>query len=155
MAGHGPDHAGYPREIIVLFTTEGDELIIHAHALERRLQEVARSMNTRNYGHTKSGNSSPSMRPFRRYPAAGSARENRHGRARQQPALGECRRPIYAQALWVVEAMTRWVAMSSVEVVNQRLDHADVAVTMRVQQHVTQQDDQAAADGLRAPSDIV
>jgi integrase len=35
-----------------------------------------------------------------------------------------------------------------VKVVAQRLGHADVAVTMRVYQHVTAQDDQAAADAL-------
>lgn len=35
-----------------------------------------------------------------------------------------------------------------VKVVSQRLGHADVAVTMRVYQHVTRQDDQAAADAL-------
>jgi integrase len=35
-----------------------------------------------------------------------------------------------------------------VKVVTQRLGHADVAVTMRVYQHVTAQDDQAAADAL-------
>jgi len=34
------------------------------------------------------------------------------------------------------------------KVVTQRLRHADVAVTMRVYQHVTAQDDQAAADAL-------
>ena len=34
------------------------------------------------------------------------------------------------------------------KVVTQRLGHADVAVTMRVYQHVTAQDDQAAADAL-------
>ena len=35
-----------------------------------------------------------------------------------------------------------------VKVVSQRLGHADVAVTMRVDQHVTAQDDQRAADAL-------
>jgi integrase len=35
-----------------------------------------------------------------------------------------------------------------VKVVSQRLGHADVAVTMRVYQHVTAQDDRAAADAL-------
>jgi integrase len=35
-----------------------------------------------------------------------------------------------------------------VKVVTQRLGHADVAVTMRVYQHVTAQDDRAAADAL-------
>jgi integrase len=35
-----------------------------------------------------------------------------------------------------------------VKVVAQRLGHADVAVTMRVYQHVTAQDDAAAADAL-------
>jgi len=35
-----------------------------------------------------------------------------------------------------------------VKVVSQRLGHADVAVTMRVYQHVTEQDDRAAADAL-------
>ena len=35
-----------------------------------------------------------------------------------------------------------------VNVVSQRLGHADVAVTMRVYQRVTAQDDQAAADAL-------
>jgi integrase len=35
-----------------------------------------------------------------------------------------------------------------VKVVAQRLGHADVTVTMRVYQHVTAQDDQAAADAL-------
>lgn len=35
-----------------------------------------------------------------------------------------------------------------VKVVSQRLGHADVAVTMRVYQHVTEQDDQAAADAV-------
>jgi integrase len=35
-----------------------------------------------------------------------------------------------------------------VKVVWQRLGHADVAVTMRVYQHVTAQDDRAAADAL-------
>jgi integrase len=35
-----------------------------------------------------------------------------------------------------------------VKVVSQRLGHADVAVTMRIYQHVTAQDDQAAADAL-------
>ena len=35
-----------------------------------------------------------------------------------------------------------------VKVVAQRLGHADVAVTMRVYQHVTAQDDRAAADAL-------
>jgi integrase len=34
------------------------------------------------------------------------------------------------------------------KVVAQRLGHADVAVTMRVYQHVTAQDDRAAADIL-------
>jgi integrase len=34
------------------------------------------------------------------------------------------------------------------KVVTQRLGHADVAVTMRVYQHVTAQDDRAAADAL-------
>ena len=37
-----------------------------------------------------------------------------------------------------------------VKVVSQRLGHADVAVTMRVYQHVTAQDDQLAADALGA-----
>ena len=35
-----------------------------------------------------------------------------------------------------------------VKVVTQRLGHADVAVTMRVYQHVTAQDDRAAAEAL-------
>jgi integrase len=35
-----------------------------------------------------------------------------------------------------------------VKVVSQRLGHADVAVTMRVYQHVTAQDDRSAADAL-------
>jgi integrase len=35
-----------------------------------------------------------------------------------------------------------------VKVVSQRLGHADVAVTMRVYQHTTAHDDQAAADAL-------
>jgi hypothetical protein len=35
-----------------------------------------------------------------------------------------------------------------VKVVSQRLGHSDVAVTMRVYQHVTAQDDRAAADAL-------
>jgi integrase len=35
-----------------------------------------------------------------------------------------------------------------VKVVSQRLGHADVAVTMRVYQHVTRQDDQVAADAV-------
>jgi integrase len=35
-----------------------------------------------------------------------------------------------------------------VKVVSQRLGHADVAVTMGVYQHVTAQDDRAAADAL-------
>lgn len=35
-----------------------------------------------------------------------------------------------------------------IKVVTQRLGHADVAVTMRVYQHVTAQDDRAAADAL-------
>lgn len=35
-----------------------------------------------------------------------------------------------------------------VKVVSQRLGHADIAVTMRVYQHVTAQDDQLAADIL-------
>jgi integrase len=35
-----------------------------------------------------------------------------------------------------------------VKVVAQRLGHADVAVTMRVYQHVTAQDDRSAADVL-------
>jgi len=34
------------------------------------------------------------------------------------------------------------------KVVTQRLGHADVAVTMRVYQHVTAQDDRSAADAL-------
>ena len=34
------------------------------------------------------------------------------------------------------------------KVVTQRLGHADVAVTMRVYQHVTAQDDVSAADAL-------
>jgi integrase len=36
----------------------------------------------------------------------------------------------------------------NVKVVSQRLGHADIAVTMRVYQHVTAQDDQIAADAL-------
>ena len=35
-----------------------------------------------------------------------------------------------------------------VKVVSQRLGHADVAVTMRIYQHTTAQDDRAAADAL-------
>jgi integrase len=60
------------------------------------------------------------------------------------------------------ESVTRWwrqaVARADVppirlhdarhSAVSQRLGHADVAVTMRVYQHVTRQDDQAAADAL-------
>ena len=40
-----------------------------------------------------------------------------------------------------------------VKVVSQRLGHADVAVTMRIYQHVTAQDDQAAADAIAAAFD--
>jgi integrase len=36
------------------------------------------------------------------------------------------------------------------KVVSQRLGHADVAITMRVYQHVTLADDQDAADTLAA-----
>lgn len=35
-----------------------------------------------------------------------------------------------------------------IKVVTQRLGHADVAVAMRIYQHVTAQDDRAAADAL-------
>jgi integrase len=42
------------------------------------------------------------------------------------------------------------------KVVTQRLGHADVAVTMRVYQHVTAQDDRAAAEALgRALGDVL
>jgi integrase len=40
-----------------------------------------------------------------------------------------------------------------VKVVSQRIGHADVAVTMRIYQHVTAQDDQAAADAIAAAFD--
>lgn len=46
----------------------------------------------------------------------------------------------------------RWggpiTVLSEDRLVSQRLEHADVDVTMRVYQRVTAQDDRAAADGL-------